>query len=92
MNLDSIKPYLKAVVGFVAPGVATLVAAVQDASPGGSTITSTEWVGILAACVLTGGAVFYTPNKDPQAQHQDESVQPPTPSQGAYTPEGGAGQ
>jgi hypothetical protein len=75
--LTKIQPYAKAVVAFITPGVVALVAAVQDASPGGSTITGPEWVGIGAACVLTGGAAFLVPNKDPQAAHQDESVQPP---------------
>lgn len=75
--LDKIKPYAKAIIAFVSPGVVGLVAAVQDASPGGSAVTGPEWVGIAAACVLTGGAVFATPNRDPRALHQDESVQPP---------------
>jgi hypothetical protein len=80
MSLDAIKPYAKAFVGFVAPGVASLVVAVQDASQGGSAVTGPEWIGIGAACLLTGGAVFATPNRDPRADHQDESVQPPSES------------
>ena len=80
--LDNIAPYWKAVVGFVSPGVVALVAAVQDGSPGGSSITGPEWVGIAAACILTGSAVFAVPNKDPQADHQDESVQPPDDPRG----------
>ena len=75
--MDKLTPYLKTLVGFVTPGVVGLVAAVQDGSPGGSAITAPEWVGIGAACILTGGAVFGIPNKDPQALHQAESVQPP---------------
>ena len=75
--MDKIAPYWKAIVGFVTPGVIAAVAAVQDGSPGGQGITMPEWVGIAAACVLTGGAVFAVPNKDPNADHQDESVQPP---------------
>jgi hypothetical protein len=75
--MNKIAPYLKALVGFITPGVVGLVAAVQDASPGGSAVTGPEWVGIGAACILTGGAVFGTPNLDPKAKHQDESVQPP---------------
>ena len=71
-------PYLKAVVAFVAPGVVTLLAAVQDASPGGSSVTAPEWVGIAAACILTSAGVYAVPNKDPQATHQQESVQPPS--------------
>jgi hypothetical protein len=55
--------YAKAVVGFVAPGVVALMAAVQDASPGGSTITTPEWVGIAAACVLTAAGVYAIPNR-----------------------------
>lgn len=61
--MDKIKPYLKAVVGFVTPGVVALVAAVQESSPGGGSITGPEWIGIGAACILTGGAVFGVANK-----------------------------
>lgn len=75
--MDSIKPYLKAIVGFIAPGVVTLVAAMQDGSPGNSDIVSGEWVAIAAACILTSAGVYATPNKDPKALHQDESTQPP---------------
>jgi hypothetical protein len=75
--LEKIAPYWKAVVGFVTPGVVALVAAVQDASPGGSTITGPEWVGIGAACILTGSVVYGVPNKDPRGTHQDESVMDP---------------
>lgn len=64
MNLDKFKPLAKAVVGFVTPGVVALVAAVQDGSPGGSSVTGPEWVGIGAAMILTGGAVFAVPNKE----------------------------
>ena len=75
--MERIAPYWKSIIGFISPGVVGLVAAVQDGSPGGSSITGPEWVGIAAACILTGGAVFAVPNKDPRALHQDESVQPP---------------
>ena len=76
-GLDNVRPYVKAVVGFVTPGVIALVAAVQDGSPAGSNVTGPEWVGIAAACVITGSAVFLAPNTDPKAEHQSESVQPP---------------
>jgi hypothetical protein len=75
--LNAVLPYAKAVVGFLTPGVLALVAANQAESPGGSAVTSSEWISVLAACILTGGLVFGVPNKDPQALHQDESVQPP---------------
>lgn len=80
MNLDAVKPYAKAVVAFITPGVTALVAAVQDASPGGSNVTGPEWVGIFAACILTSGLVFAVPNRDPRGVKQDESVQPPAAS------------
>lgn len=56
--------YRKAVLGAITPSVIALVAAVQDASPAGSSITGPEWVGIIAAGLLTGGIVGAVPNKD----------------------------
>lgn len=76
--MSKIAPYWKAVVGFVAPGAVTLGSAVLDTSDGGSRITSTEWITALVACLVTSAAVYSAPNRDPYAQHQDESVQPPT--------------
>ena len=52
-----VKPYAKGIVGFVAPGVVGLVAAVQDGSPGASAVTGPEWIGIAAACLLTAAGV-----------------------------------
>lgn len=75
--MEKIAPYWKAVVGFVAPGVVTLGAAVTEASDGGSHITTAEWVTALVACVVTSTAVWGVPNRDPEATHQEESVQPP---------------
>ena len=63
-------PYAKAVVAFISPGVSGLVMAVQDASPGGPAVTVPEWVGIGAACILTGGAVYAVPNRR-VARHGD---------------------
>jgi hypothetical protein len=62
--VNKIAPYYKALVGFITPGVVSLVAAVQDASPGGSAVTGPEWVGIGAACILTGSLVYSVPNKN----------------------------
>ena len=75
--MTKIAPYWKAVVGFVSPGIVGLVAAVQDGSPGASSVTAAEWVGIAAACLLTAAGVYGIPNRDPRALHQNESVQPP---------------
>ena len=57
-TLDKIRPYAKAVVGFVAPGAVLLGAAVTDASPSGSSITAAEWVTAIVACVVTSAGVF----------------------------------
>lgn len=64
--IDAAAPCAKAVVGFITPGVVALVAAVQDASPGGSGVTGPEWVGIGAAMILTAGAVYAVPNTQPR--------------------------
>ena len=80
MSLDRIKPYAKAVAAFLAPAAVALTSAVQDASAGGDTITTGEWVTAACACFITAGMVFAVPNRDPQARHQDESVQPPAAS------------
>jgi hypothetical protein len=58
-----IAPYYKAVVGFLAPAAVLLTSAVQDASKGGESITSGEWITAACACIITAGAVYVTPNK-----------------------------
>lgn len=77
MNLDALKPYAKAIVAFLAPAAVSLTSAVQDASAGGDAITTGEWITAACACFITAGVVYAIPNKDPQATHQAESVQPP---------------
>lgn len=63
--MDKVQAYWKAIVAFIAPAVPLVVAAVQQGSPGGQTITVPEWVSIGAAMVVTGGAVYVAPkNKD----------------------------
>jgi hypothetical protein len=76
--VDKIAPYWKSVVGFVAPGAVLLTAAVQDGSKAGEHISQGEWVTAICACVITAAGVFLTPNRDPSATHQDQSVQPPS--------------
>lgn len=81
-NLENFKPYAKAIV-------ATLTAfggAYSLALPDG--IQPWEWVGILVATGVAGFGVFITPNTDPKAEHQEESVQPPpyTPPQDSPNP------
>lgn len=80
--MNKLAPYWKAVVGFISPGVVATVAAVQASSPGGQAITFPEWVGIAAACILTGTTVFAAANTpkqvgpvvDPAAQGAAENA------------------
>ena len=79
-NLDNFKPYAKCIV-------ATLTAfggAYSLALPDG--ITAAEWVTVLVATGVAGFGVFMVPNKDPKAEHQEESVQPPVPPQDSPPP------
>lgn len=75
--MNKLAPYYKAVVAFFAPGAVVIGSAVTDSSRGGESITSGEWVTALVACVVTAAAVYGTPNRDPEGDHQDQSVQPP---------------
>ena len=52
----------KALFAFFTPGVVALGVAVSTESPGGSTITTAEWVGIAVAMLGTGGLVFAAKN------------------------------
>jgi hypothetical protein len=75
--MDKLKPYMKAVAAFLVPFAGQVVAAMQDGSQGGSTITSQEWLTAVLTSIVASGAVFTVPNKDPLGIKQDESVQPP---------------
>lgn len=75
--MNKLAPYWKAIVGFVTPGAVLIGAAVTAGSEAGSTITQSEWITAVVACIVTSGAVYTIPNRDPEARHQDESVQPP---------------
>lgn len=70
--MSKFAPYLKAIVAAIVAGLGSAQQALDD-----NAITGSEWIGI-ASITLTGLAVvFAVPNKDPEAEHQDESVQPP---------------
>jgi hypothetical protein len=56
--MSKVKPYLKAVVGFVAPGAILIGSAVTEQSPGGTTITGAEWITAAVTCVVTSAAVW----------------------------------
>lgn len=75
--MEKISPYYKAVTALLVPFLTQLVAAMTDTSQGGSAVTTSEWLTALITSLVAGGAVFAIPNKDPEGEHQDESVQPP---------------
>ena len=75
--LDKVAPYYKAATAVAVPFLTSVGAALVESSDGGSSITTTEWVSAAVVSLVAGGAVFAVPNKDPQAEHQAESVQPP---------------
>lgn len=86
--LDNIRPYAKAVVAFVAPGVVALGQAVLDSSPGGEHITGPEWIGIVVAMFVTSGIVYAVPNRPKPDPAPDGPANPGDP-QAASTDEGG---
>ena len=54
---ESAPRYWKAIVAFVAPGAVLIGSAVLESSPGGSSITTAEWVTAAVACVVTSSTV-----------------------------------
>lgn len=70
--VDKIKPYAKAIVAFI--GFLVTFVGPEFADNEGVQ----RWVRIAAGLATTLG-VFLVPNQDPNAEHQDESVQPPAP-------------
>lgn len=56
--LDKLKPYAKAIVAFIAPGVPLLSVALEDGK-----VTLPEALAILGAMLGTGGLVYLTPNE-----------------------------
>jgi hypothetical protein len=75
--MDKIAPYYKAVTGLVVPFLGSVGTAMLASSDGGSDITAYEWITAIVLGLVAGGAVFSVSNKDPRAEHQNESVRPP---------------
>lgn len=75
--MNKIAPYYKAVAGLVVPFLGSIAGAMLESSAGGTSITGPEWMQATILGLVAGGTVFGVSNKDPEAQHQDESVQPP---------------
>jgi hypothetical protein len=61
--LQRLAPYKKTVAGFVTPGLVALGVAILPSSPGGSTVTGSEWSTILGAMLATAGIVFKVRNR-----------------------------
>lgn len=61
----SLAPYAKAIAAFVSTGAATVVAALLIGSDGGTSITSTEWIGIVATTLVATAGVFLAPKNKP---------------------------
>ena len=61
--MSKVQPYLKAVVAFIAPGAVIIGASVTEASVGGTTITTGEWITAAVACVVTAAGVYAAPWK-----------------------------
>jgi hypothetical protein len=70
--MSKLAPYMKAVIGALVAGLASLQQALDDGS-----VSAQEWTAVAIAFLTAGAVVFAVPNKDPEAEHQAESVQPP---------------
>ena len=69
--MNKLAPYFKAIVGAVIAGASAAIPLVDDG------LTVSEGLGVAVAFLTALSVVYAVPNKDPQAEHQDESVQPP---------------
>ena len=76
--MNKIAPYAKALIGALVAALGALGAALTPDATGLVSVNEGEWVAVVSALLVGLLAVFAVPNKDPQAEHQDESVQPPT--------------
>lgn len=65
---------------FTAAATALGTGVVTAASDG--VITLTEWVVIVSGVLAAAAATYVVPNRDPEGEHQEQSVQPPEPIPG----------
>ena len=77
--MEKIAPYAKAIIGALVAALASLQQALDDGQ-----LTASEWTAIAIAFLTAAVLVFAVPNKDPEAAHQDESVQPPDQRRPGY--------
>jgi hypothetical protein len=78
-NGRTVRTYLKAIVGFLAPGIVAIGGALTVNSDGGGEITQYEWVAAVIACLVTGGFVYATPNQPYIKTEQDPAMADPAP-------------
>lgn len=71
--MEKIAPYAKAIIAAIVAGLGSLYQALD----GNSEVTAQEWVAVAMTTLAGLVAVFAVSNRDPHAEHQDESVQPP---------------
>lgn len=71
--MNRVSPYFKALVASLTTGLGSLYQALDN-----DVVTAQEWVGVAIATLGALGAVWAVPNRDPEAKHQAESVQPPS--------------
>lgn len=74
--MSKIAPYAKAIIGALVAALGALGAALTPDASGLVSVNPGEWVAVVSALLVGLLAVFAVPNKDPEAEHQDESVQP----------------
>lgn len=72
--MNTLAPYFKAVVGFIAPGATFLTAAVLAGSDGGTAITQAEAITAVAACIITAAGVYAVPNKPEPAAAEERDA------------------
>lgn len=68
---SKIAPYGKAITGAIITGLGAARLALSD-----DIITKGEGIDIATAALTALAVVWAIPNKDPEAKHQEESVQP----------------
>jgi hypothetical protein len=68
--MSNLAPYAKTVVAILG----AVLTAVLTQFPDNEAVQ--QW-GPIVSALLTALTVYAVPNKDPEASHQDESVQPP---------------
>lgn len=66
----------KAWVAALLTALTTFIATVQGRTDV-DTMGAVDWLIVVVSAIVAGLTVYSVPNKDPEGQHQEESVQPP---------------